>query len=114
MTRHVRWHQMIVLAAGLSLVMAPYTFDETALPVALWSTAIGGLLIAATAALGAISATTEWEGLAAFAGLLVFLGPWIGGYTDLTGTAWTSWIVGAAVGLSALDRGLEATVAGAG
>jgi hypothetical protein len=30
-------------------------------------------------------------------GVLLFVSPWVVGYTDLTGAAWTSWLVGVVV-----------------
>jgi hypothetical protein len=38
---------------------------------------------------------TEW-GTTLF-GVLLFVAPWVVGYTGLTGAAWTSWLVGAIV-----------------
>jgi hypothetical protein len=38
---------------------------------------------------------TEWATTAL--GVLLFVAPWVVGYTGVTGAAWTSWLVGAVV-----------------
>jgi uncharacterized membrane protein HdeD (DUF308 family) len=38
---------------------------------------------------------TEWATI--LLGVLLFVAPWVVGYTGVTGAAWTSWLVGATV-----------------
>jgi SPW repeat len=46
---------------------------------------------------------TEWA--TTLLGVLLFIAPWVVGYTGLTGAAWTSWIVGVVVVVVSLTVG---------
>jgi hypothetical protein len=46
---------------------------------------------------------TEWA--TTLLGALLFIAPWVVGYTGLTGAAWTSWIIGVVVVVVSLTVG---------
>ncbi|WP_433869880.1 SPW repeat protein [Saccharopolyspora sp. CA-218241] len=90
----VRWQDWLGVVLGAYLVLST-----------LWTTTNGGAL-SAMIVLGALlviasawslampsSMTSEYVHMAL--GVLMFIAPWVLGYADLTGAAWTSWIVGA-------------------
>jgi SPW repeat len=99
-----RWPDGIALLAGLYALLSPlWTTTDT---MAMWTLIVLGVLIAA-ASLAPLAGRTmdAMEYAHVVLGVLLFIAPWVLGYADLTGAAWTSWIVGAVtvvVGLAAL------------
>ena len=99
-----RWQDGVCLVVGLYALLSPlWVATETA---AMWSLIILGALIAA-ASLAPLTGRTmdTMEYAHAALGALLFLAPWVMGYADMMGAAWTSWIVGLvsfAVGLAAI------------
>ena len=85
-----------VLIAGLYAAVSPIWVSTTGERNGFWALIILGALLAVTAlfslAMPAVAAT-EW--LAALFGVLLFVAPWVLGYTDRVGASWTSWVVGA-------------------
>ena len=85
---------------------------------ALWTLIVFGVLIAATALWSlARPGSVASEYVHGVLGVLLFVSPWVLGYSDLMGASWTSWIAGVltvAAGLAALPaanaehRGLAA------
>lgn len=105
-----RWQDWAALVLGVYVILAT-----------MW-TRTGGGAISAMIVLGALlvlaavwslampgSMTSEYAHM--LLGVLLFLSPWVLGYSGLTGAAWTSWVVGVLaviVGAAALP---EANVA---
>jgi hypothetical protein len=99
-----RWQDGVCLVAGLYALLSPlWTSTDT---VAMWSLIVLGVLIAAASVVPLTGRTMDSMeyGHAAF-GVLLFIAPWVLGYADQTGAAWTSWVVGViafVVGLAAV------------
>ena len=98
------WPDGVALVVGLYALLSPlWTNTDTA---AMWSLIVLGALIAA-ASLAPLAGRTmdSMEYAHAALGVLLFIAPWVLGYADLMGAAWTSWVVGVVtvvVGLAAL------------
>jgi len=99
-----RWQDWIALVAGVYALLSPlWTGTDTA---AMWSLIVFGALIA-LASLASL-ARPEMDSLEyahAVLGALLFIAPWVLGYADIMGAAWTSWIAGLValvVGVAAL------------
>lgn len=79
----------LVLAVYLSLAPLWTTGEATT-----WFASLGILLgISSLGALATASSQTfEW--LSILVGVAIFISPWIGGFSMITGAAWTAWLVG--------------------
>jgi uncharacterized membrane protein HdeD (DUF308 family) len=83
------------LIAGLFAALSPLWVSTTGERGAFWALIALGVLLAAAAlcslAMPGVVAT-EW--LTVLFGVLLFAAPWVLSYTERSGAAWTSWIVG--------------------
>jgi hypothetical protein len=99
-----RWQDWAALVIGVLTLLSPIVVSTNT--AALWSLIVFGVLIGATALWSLAqpgSVASEW--VHAVLGVLLFISPWVFGYSHLGGAAWTSWIAGVltvAVGLAAL------------
>lgn len=101
-----RWQDWLVVLLGVVAALAPLVV--TVSTAAAWTLVVFGVLIAAVglwslAMPGSVVSEYFHLGL----GVLLFVSPWVLGYTDLTGAAWTSWVVGVlavAAGAAALPE----------
>jgi len=99
-----RWQDWGAVVIGLLTALSPLvTANDTA---SVWTRVVFGVLLAA-AGLWSLSqpesVASEYVHIAL--GVLLFLAPWVMGYSDLTWAAWTSWVAGVlavAVGVAAL------------
>lgn len=100
-TRPHDWAEVVL---GLACALSPLVFETST--AAMWTLIALGALIAAD---GLVSLAMpgmvfgEWGQLVL--GVLLFVAPWVMSYTDMTGAAWTSWVVGVltiAVGAAAV------------
>ncbi|HEY8453062.1 MAG: SPW repeat protein [Micromonosporaceae bacterium] len=98
-TRPQDW---ISLVAGAYLVLSPLWVGVSA--GGAWAMVLIGLAVVVLAliALSRPGAYVD-EWVTAAAGALAFLAPWLFGYADESGAAWTSWIVGLIVVICALS-----------
>jgi uncharacterized membrane protein HdeD (DUF308 family) len=83
------------LIAGTYAALSPIWISTTGESGALWTLIALGVLLAGAALVSLAMpnlAATEW--LAVVCGALLFIAPWVFGYTRLDGAAWTSWVVG--------------------
>src|SRR5262245_50057473 len=99
-----RWQDGVFLSAGqYGVVSALWCATD---PPAMWSLICLGVLIAAAAVAPLAGRTMDsMEYAHAALGVLLFIAPWVLGYADMMGAAWTSWIVGLisfVVGLAAI------------
>ncbi|HLV59709.1 MAG TPA: SPW repeat protein [Natronosporangium sp.] len=98
-TRPQDW---ISLVAGAYLVLSPLWVSVSA--GGAWAMVLIGLAVVVLALIALArpgAYVDEW--VTAAAGALAFLAPWLFGYADESGAAWTSWIVGLIVVISALS-----------
>ena len=90
-TRWQDWAQVVLgVVAALSTIWV-----DTSTKV-LWTMIVLGALIAidglwSLAAPGVVAS----EGVEVVLGVLLFIAPWVMGYTALTGASWFSWVIGA-------------------
>ena len=91
-TRLQDWGTLI---AGLYAALSPIWVSTTGERDAFWALIVLGVLLAVTA-LFSLSmpgiVVTEW--LTVGFGVVLFVAPWVLGYTDRVGASWTSWVVG--------------------
>lgn len=89
-TRPHDWAEVVL---GVVLALSPIVVEAST--AATWTMVILGVLIAldglASLAMPGM-VYGEWAQLVL--GVLVFISPWVMGYADLTGAAWTSWVIG--------------------
>jgi uncharacterized membrane protein HdeD (DUF308 family) len=90
-TRPYDWAEVVL---GVVAVLSPLWMDtETA---ATWTLIVLGALIAIDGLASlAVPGMVYGEGVQIVLGVLMFISPWVMTYTDFTGMAWTSWIIGA-------------------
>ena len=108
MQKWTRWQDWVALIAGVAALLAPLVTETDTR--ATWTMVIlGGLT--ALASLYSLAnpgaRDTLSESSHAVLGVLLFLAPWVMGFADMMGLAWTAWITGAVafiVGLAALPQ----------
>lgn len=89
-TRPQDWAE-VVLGVVTALAFLVFAADTAAL----WTMVILGALIAIDGLLSlAMPGLVYGEAVQIVLGVLLFVSPWVMGYTEFTGMSWTSWIVG--------------------
>jgi uncharacterized membrane protein HdeD (DUF308 family) len=101
-----RWQDWAAVVIGVLTALSPIVVrTDTA---ALWTLIVFGVLIAAGGLWSlAQPGSVASEYVHAVLGVLLFISPWVFGYADMAGAAWTSWVAGVltvAVGLAALPE----------
>lgn len=99
-----RWQDWTAVAIGVLTALSPIVVATDV--AALWTLVVFGVLIAA-AGLWSLAApgSVASEYAHVVLGVLLFVSPWVFGYADLAGAAWTSWVAGVlavAVGFAAV------------
>ncbi|SNR34734.1 SPW repeat-containing protein [Haloechinothrix alba] len=106
-TRPHDWAEVVL---GAAMMLSPLVFETST--AALWTTIVLGALIAVD---GLVSLSRpglvygEWVQIGF--GVLLFISPWVMGYTEMTAAAWMSWLVGVLtviVGMVALPVAIAA------
>ncbi|MFD9740495.1 SPW repeat protein [Umezawaea sp. NPDC059074] len=88
-----RWQDWTEVVIGVLVALTPTVADTSTGVV--WTMIVLGALIAidGLVSLGSPAmVATEWFQIVL--GVLLFISPFVIGYTDLTGAAWTSWVAG--------------------
>ncbi|MGH4024089.1 MAG: SPW repeat protein [Pseudonocardiaceae bacterium] len=103
-TRWQDWGAVVLgVVAGLSVFFVESARSSDA---AMWSMLLFGVLLLATGLWSlAMPGSVASEYVHIALGALLFISPWVLGYTDATGAAWTSWVIGllaVAVGAAAV------------
>jgi hypothetical protein len=102
MTTWRRWQDWVVVGLGVVLFVTPFVFGETGQTVAASTAYALGVLIALAGLLNA--AMREAGGLElipAVLAVILFVSPWVFGFTAVTALAWSSWIIAILVVLAA-------------
>ena len=106
MRQWTRWQDWVALAAGACALLSPLFVERET--TATWTMVVMGALIVLASAYSLYSpGDVISEGSHAVLGLLLIISPWVMGFADMQGLAWTAWIAGAvtlAVGLLALPQ----------
>jgi hypothetical protein len=89
-TRPHDWAEVLL---GVVAVLSPLWMDTGNL--ARWTLIIGGALVALDGLVSlAAPGFAVGEGIQIVLGALLFLSPWVLGFTEFNGAAWTAWIIG--------------------
>jgi len=102
MTTWRRWQDWVVVGLGVVLFVTPFVFGETAQTVAASTAYALGVLVALAGLLNA--AMREAGGLElipAILAVILFVSPWVFGFTAVTALAWSAWIIAILVVLAA-------------
>jgi hypothetical protein len=101
-----RWQDWAALVIGVLTALSPIVVSTDT--TAMWTLIVFGVLIAGTAAWSlAQPGSVASEYAHAVLGALLFISPWVLGYSQYSGASWMSWIAGVltvAVGLAALPE----------
>lgn len=90
-TRPYDWAEVVL---GVVALLSPIWMDTD--NAAMWTMIVLGALVALDGLASlAVPGQVYGEGIQIVLGVLLFISPWVMTYTDLTGIAWTSWIIGA-------------------
>ncbi|UJW35604.1 SPW repeat protein [Saccharothrix sp. AJ9571] len=89
-TRPHDWAEVVL---GVVAVLTPLWMEtDTA---AMWTLIVLGALVAVDGLVSlAMPSLVYGEGIQIVLGALLFISPWVIGYSGLTGAAWSSWIIG--------------------
>jgi len=90
-----RWQDWASVIVGVLLFITPFVFGATTMTAATWSAYIGGALLAIAGVWNLSSPenhTVEWAEVVL--GVLIFVAPWVLGFTALTTIAWSAWAAG--------------------
>jgi SPW repeat len=91
-----RWQDWASVVLGVLLFLAPFAFGATDTPPAAWTGYVGGALLVIVGLVDLSSPSNhvgEW--LAGILGVLIFISPWVLGFSAMTQMAWSAWVVGA-------------------
>ena len=98
-TAFKRWLDWAVIAIGIVVFATPFVFSETSSGNAAYTAYVMGGLVGLSGLLAAFMATpsrmVEW--FVAMLGVILFVAPWLFGFTAVAATAWVSWLAGLAV-----------------
>jgi uncharacterized membrane protein HdeD (DUF308 family) len=90
-TRPYDWAEVVL---GLVAALSPIWMDTD--NGAMWTMIILGALVAIDGLVSlAVPGMVYGEWVQIVLGVLMFISPWVIGYTDLSGISWSSWIIGA-------------------
>lgn len=90
-TRPHDWAEVVL---GVVALLSPLWMDTN--NAAMWTMIILGALVALDGLASlAMPGQVYGEGIQVVLGVLLVISPWVMSYTDLTGIAWSSWIIGA-------------------
>ena len=90
-----RWQDWAIVVLGVILFITPFVFGATSMQSAAYTAWIIGVLLVVVG-LYCLSSPqnvgVEWVQL--ILGVLLFISPWVLGFTDLVQMSWSAWIIG--------------------
>jgi len=96
-----RLQDWVTLLAGVYTATSPLALSTIGMTgdarVVVAMITLGALLVISSIVSLARPNVTATEWATTLLGVLLFVAPWVVGYTGLTGAAWTSWLVGVIV-----------------
>ncbi len=94
MTAWKRWQDWSVVVLGAIMFVTPFVFGETSQTLAANAAYVLGVLVA-LAGLGnaATQRVSGFEIVPAILAVVLFVSPWVFGFTAVTALAWSAWIV---------------------
>jgi hypothetical protein len=91
-----RLQDWVTLVAGLYAALSPIWVSTSGERSGAWALIILGALVVVSSLVAlAMPALAAAEWLTALVGVLLFVAPWVLGFTDRVGASWTAWVVGA-------------------
>lgn len=106
------WQGWTIAVASVLLFIAPWVFSATGDQNPAWTAWIAGVLGFAAALWLLAQPRMRWLAVVSFViGVLVFIAPWVLGFTALTGIAWAAWILGAVMAVVAATAFLTVVTA---
>ncbi|MFC4605005.1 SPW repeat protein [Rhodococcus kronopolitis] len=88
-----RWQDWAAVVIGAFVALSPIWVDTNS--AARWSMIVLGVLVAVAGLANLASPGTEMVVWAmGVLGVLMFLSPWVTGFSHLAGASWTSWVGG--------------------
>jgi hypothetical protein len=94
MTAWKRWQDWSVVVLGAIMFVTPFVFGETSQTVAAGAAyVLGVLLVLAGLGNAATAKAGGFEIVPAILAVILFVSPWIFGFTAVTALAWSAWIV---------------------
>lgn len=101
MTSWKRWQDWSVVVLGAIMFVTPFVFGQTAQTVAASAAyVLGVLLVLAGLGNAAMAKAGGLEIIPAILAVVLFVSPWIFGFTAVTALAWSAWIVAVLVALA--------------
>jgi len=101
MRQWTRMQDWVTLLAGVYTATSPIALSTIGMTgegkVVAAMITLGALLVISSIMSLARPNVTATEWATTLLGVLLFVAPWVVGYTGLTGAAWTSWLVGVVV-----------------
>lgn len=89
-TRPHDWAEVVI---GVVAALSPLWLSTDS--TAMWTMVVLGALIALDGLVSlAMPGMVYGEGIQIALGVLLFIAPWVMGYTEMNGASWTSWIAG--------------------
>ncbi|MEU4248637.1 SPW repeat protein [Amycolatopsis sp. NPDC026612] len=89
-TRPHDWAEVVI---GVVAALSPLWLSADS--TAMWTMVVLGALIALDGLVSlAMPGMVYGEGIQIALGVLLFIAPWVMGYTEFNGASWTSWIAG--------------------
>ena len=90
-----RWQDWSNVVLGVILFIAPFVFAATANMAAAYTAYIGGVLLVIVGLFDLANPDNQYgEWIEGLLGVLVFISPWVLGFSALTMLAWSAWIIG--------------------
>ncbi len=90
-----RWQDWANVVLGVLLFISPFVFGAMGVQAAAWTAWVGGVLLVIVGLYDLSSPdqkTGQWiEGII---GVLLFISPWVLGFSALMPMAWTAWVIG--------------------
>jgi SPW repeat len=94
MTTWKRWQDWSAVVLGAIMFVTPFVFGETSQTVAASAAyVLGVLLVLAGLGNAATAKAGGFEIAPAILAVILFVSPWIFGFTAVTALAWSAWIV---------------------
>ncbi|TQF68745.1 hypothetical protein FK531_13160 [Rhodococcus spelaei] len=96
-----RWQDWAAVVIGVVVALSPIWVSTNS--AARWSMIVLGVLVAVAGLANMMSPATEMVVWAmGVLGVLMFIAPWVTGYSSMMGASWTSWVGGALTLLTAM------------
>ena len=90
-----RWQNWVLVVLGALIFIATFVFGAMTMPAAQYTGIIIGALMFVVGLYTLANPqmrSVEWVQIVL--GVLLFISPWVLGYTSLTQMAWSAWIIG--------------------